>query len=179
MTYEKYHPLIQKKWWPDAFSLLVVLSELPSWTKINKTLCGRVLKSPARWRKAMEMLKFYWILDDEWVINDWDLSKEVVEEEWHKPIAWIICRELPWSFNQVNSLLKYSIKAISKVAEDKRYTVEEYLPIFIKEVRKDNFWSKYLTADNFVRKFELLDRNFWANVPKKPWMDLNSLSHIF
>lgn len=179
MTYTKYHWLVAKKNWADAFALLVILQELPAWTNITKALCGRFFKSPTRGKRSLELLQFYWILDSEYKLCEWDLSKEVVEEEGYKPIAAIICKDLPWQFNQVNWLLKYSIKLMTKVAEDKRYAIEEYLPIFIKEVRKDNFWSKYLTADNFVRKFELLDRNFWANVPKKPWMDLNSLSHIF
>ena len=83
-------------------------------------------------------------------------------------VASLICKEVYGNFPSTLSLLNSIGKFITKAAEEKRMTIEEFIPIMVKEIKKDDFWSKALTAENFVRKFDLLWIKFGKNISKKP-----------
>lgn len=182
---KEYFPLIQKPNWIEAFALLVLLcdGDVPYGTKITKKLCGELLHSPTKWKRAAETLEFYWIIKV-WSasINPWDFTREVEEKKQngdYLKIASAISKLLPSHFNVLVNLLEYTNgQLILEKAEEYRYPVETFLDLFIKEVKKDKFWGWVLTGEMVIRKFAILFPKFSSRIPKATW-NFDTISSIF
>ena len=179
---EQYIPLIEKKNWLEAFALaiLLLIQTKPS-QKITQKLCGELLHSPNKGKKALQVLLHYKVVvDGKWpYAPDMGVEDEVDDDTQWDSLAWLICKEIDWSYVSVRSLLKHMGKAITWASKLKRYEIEEFIPLIVKEIRKDEFWNKVITAEGFVRKFVFLWTKFGNNIPKKPWNDFSSLKEIF
>lgn len=175
-------PLIEKKNWIDAFALAtLLLIAIPARTKITQKLCMELLHSPTRGKKAHATLLHYKVVVDwQWPFPPDLTIADMVDEtsKWDETAA-LICKNVRWNYQSTKSLLNYFGNSILKAAEEKRYLIEELIPIAIKEIKKDNFWETALSSENFVRKFDSLWKKFGSNIPKKPWQDLSSLKEIF
>lgn len=180
-----YDKLISKKNWIEAFALLVLLEDNaydffnPN---VTQKLCWELLSSPTKGKKALELLRHYKIVNwKEFDLNNFDSSLPDIEDDksqWNKSAA-LICKILPWSYPQILNLLNSMGKYILTAAATKNLTIEEYIPLLIKEIMKDEFWKKQLTWENFVRKFSYLDGKFHKQVPKKIEWWMQSITNIF
>lgn len=179
---EEYIPLIEKKNWLEAFALaiLLILNTKPS-VNITQKLCWELLHSPTKGKKSLEVLKYYrCVVDGKWPYPP-DMRVTDMEDDksqWTKP-AGLICKLLPWNYPQVLNLLNSMGKYILTASATKNLTIEEYVPLLIKEILKDDFWKKQLTWENFVRKFSYLDGKFHKLVPKKITWWMESITEIF
>lgn len=175
-------PLIEKKNWIDAFALAtLLLIAIPAKTKITQKLCMELLHSPTRGKKAHATLLYYKVVVDwQWPFPP-DLTIPEIEDDKDKwaDTASLICKEVYGNFKYTLSLLNTIGEYINSAAATKRMAIDEFIPIMIKEIKKDEFWNKHLTAENFVRKFDSLWKKFGSNIPKKPWDNLSSLKEIF
>lgn len=184
--YEFYLPLIGKRNWIEAFALLVLLNETTvAYTKITQKLCWELLKSPTKGKKALEVLRYYEcvVWDSKWEYINHKPNMELPDMEDDKlqwtSAAWMICKLLPWNYPQILNLLNSMGKYILTAAATKNLTIEEYVPLLIKEILKDDFWKKQLTWENFVRKFSYLDGKFHKLIPKKITWWMESITEIF
>ena len=175
-------PLTEKKNGVDAFALAVLLLiATPTKQRITQKLCGELLHSPTKGKNALAVLLHYKVVvDGKWPYwPDMTIPDREDEKNAWADVASLICKEVYGNFPSTLSLLNSIGKFITKAAEEKRMTIEEFIPIMVKEIKKDDFWSKALTAENFVRKFDSLWIKFGKNISKKPWGNLNSLKDIF
>ena len=175
----KFVPLIEKKNWIEAFALAILLELYDN--KITQKLAWELLKSPTKWKKALEVLKYYKVISESWGIQNPDMALPDMEDDksqWTKP-AGMICKLLPWNYPQVLNLLNSMGSYILTASATKNLTIEEYVPLLIKEILKDDFWKKQLTWENFVRKFSYLDGKFHKLVPKKITWWMESITEIF
>lgn len=181
--FERFIPLIGKKNWIEAFALLVLISNHPVSPKKPMSIktAWELLKSPSKWKKALEVCKYYKCWDSDWFFQNPDFSLPDMEDDksqWTKP-AWLLCKLLPWSYPQVLNLLNSMGQYILTASATKNLTIEEYIPFLVKEILKDEFWKKQLTAENFVRKFSYLDGKFHKLIPKKIEWWMQSIENIF
>jgi len=179
--FQRFIPLLDKKNGIEAFALLVLCSNLPPDVKITQKLAWELLHSPTKGKKALQVCKYYECWDDEWFFKDPNMVLPDIEDDksqWTKP-AGLICKLLPWAYQQVLNLLNSMGKYILTAAATKNLTIEEYIPLLIKEIMKDEFWKKQLTWENFVRKFSYLDGKFHKQVPKKIEWWMQSITNIF
>lgn len=178
-----FSQIIPKKNWIEAFALAKLLLEnVPAYTKITQKLCGELLHSPTKGKKALEVLRYYKVVGE--VTCDlhepnMELPDIVDEKDEWADVAWIICKNLPWNFNSTKSLLWSMGKQLRTYSAEKNLTIEVFIPIFIKEIQKDEFWKKNLSAENFVRKSSYLYEKFGKWIHKTISGNLSDISHIF
>lgn len=178
--YYKFVPLIEKKNWIEAFALAVLLEERDD--KLTQKLCGELLCSPTKGKKALEVLKYYKVVGDSWWMNAPDMTlpdmPSTDNEFWE--LASIICKQVRGNYPSCNNLLNYWVwKNISYEAKVHNLSEEEFITIFIKEIMKDDFWKIILTWETFIRKFDNLYAKFWNKIPKRPAGWLSSVENIF
>lgn len=177
-------PLLKLKGWLEAYLLFHMIYEwgVPAYTKITKKLCGELLCSPTKGKKAYELLEFYWLIKSSdivtWFTPDFSVPPPTKDNK-YKDLVPLILKLLPWEYKSSVSLIRTIGKDIVEASEMKRYSIEEFIPIVIKEIQKDNFWKDKLTSETFIRKFNLLYWKVYMNIAKKPWQDLSSLKEIF
>lgn len=184
IEFRHFLELVKKPNWPEAFSLIILLYYHGAFgSKVTKKLCKELMGSESKSKKAIECIEFYWAFNFttwELLIPDYTRVKEVdpiVERD--LTIAWLINKELPSNFNVLVGLLKYqNAELIESTAKKFRYSLDEFIPIFIREVKKDEFWKNILTAETLIRKFHTLLPKVEWKIPKKTWW-LGELNHIF
>lgn len=185
IEFRHFLELVKKPNGPEAFSLIILLYYNKAFgSKVTKKLCKELMGSESKSKKAIECVEFYWAFDfSKWelLIPDYTRVKEadpIIERD--LKIAWIINKVLPSSnFNILVGLLKYqNAELISSTAETLRYSIEEFIPIFISELKKDEFWKNNLSAETVIRKFHTLYPKVKSKIPKKIW-NLKDLENIF
>lgn len=179
---QHFRPLIPKKNWIEAYTLATLLHyEKPE--KVTKKLCGELLYSPTKWRKALEVLTYYrCVVDWKWVYApDINLPDMVEEKDEWVALASFISKNIQCNYQSVKGLLGYWIgKEILKDSKELRYdNEEEYLLKLIIEIKKDEWWNKILTWETFVRKYSNLRDKFVKNIPKKITKDFWAINDIF
>lgn len=157
----------------SAILLLFYLNEEGSWWKrITQKLCRELLNgSPTQ---ALKILQQANVLD----LKEWRLNKEpsydnlLIEDE-YPPFSH---KYWPKFFQAYKSFWKYLVK----IANDKRYSEEEYFTRLFVEVKKDKFWSWVITQEMLLRKIILLNDKFGWLIPKNvvSWW-LWEITHIF
>lgn len=174
-------PLLKLKDWLEAYLLFHLLLDDQD-NKLTKKRCWELLSSPTKGKKAYELLEFYWLIKDGRVDNSFTPDFSVpppTKENKYKNLVPLILKFLPWEYKSSVSLIRTIGKDIVEASESKRYSIEEFIPIVIKEIQKDNFWKDKLTSETFIRKFNLLYPKIQWWIAKKPWQDLSSLKEIF
>lgn len=181
--YNMYLPLIGKKNWIEAFALIVLLNEtVVAYTKITQKICGELLKSPTKGKKALEVLKYYECVIWNQINHKPNMEQPDMQssesEFWE--LASIICKQVRGSYPSCKNLLNYWVGLqLIEAARIHNLTEEEFISIFIKEIMKDDFWKKVLTWETFIRKFNDLYAKFWNKIPKRPAWGLSTIENIF
>lgn len=179
--YYSFEPLIEKKNWIEAYALAILLEWVPN-KKVTQKLCGELLHSPTKGKKALEVLKYYKVITEKgWpYAPDMTLSDMQSETSEFWEIASIICKQVRGNYPTCNNLLNYWVGSqIIKAARLHNITEEEFIAIFIKEIMKDDFWKTILTWETLIRKFDNLYAKFWYKLPKRPSGWLSSVENIF
>lgn len=181
--YDMYLPLIWKKNWIEAFALIVLLNETTiTFTNITQKLCWELLKSPTKWKKALEVLKYYECVVWNQINHKPNMEQPDMQSDNNEfsELASHICKQVRGNYPACNNLLNYWVGSqLIKAAKIHNLTEEEFITIFIKEIMKDEFWKKILTWETFIRKFDNLYAKFWSKIPKRPAWGLGSISDIF
>ena len=176
-------PILKRKNGVEAWALFTLLffSKRLTWDKITKKECNELMGSPTKTKKAIECLEYYWILDlatwERWAPK-FTLPDEIPIRDAEKDMAWLIAKLIPTDFNRTVSYLSTTIKDIGLASAAWRYTPEDFLPLLIWVIKKDEWWKDKISWETFARKFPTLWEKFKSSVPKRSW-ELSELSNVF
>lgn len=136
-------------------------------SKITKKLVTDMFTGePSRWKNAIKYLSLCGIIDfSKWVVT-WEFDTSPLTEEEEEPLTPL--EKFSWRYGRkFHSSFKAYWQLLINTANWKRYFPEEYFNLLIAEVRKDKFWGKVVTEEMVLRKFLLLEKQFWGKIPKK------------
>ena len=160
----------------SAWARLVLLSFMNNpQTKVTKKLCNSYFTGePSQAKRAIEFLSSHKIVDfDKWVFT-WEYVETIEEESYKTPLE-----KFSWRYGKkFHSSFKAYWQLLINASNWKRYFPEEYFNLLLTEVKKDKFWGKVITEEMLLRKFLMLDKQFWWKIPKKVW-DMESVASIF
>lgn len=165
-----YRELITHKLGAECFFLLSYLYNVsPAYTKVTKKLCWEILKSKSKWSRCYDMLMAIWAMEIDnkgsfcRISTNPDfsrLSEESTEEKEVKNFASAVYSEFKGDYRSIASYSKSSHKAISSEATRLGYELSGYLSQIHTLIKWDSFWSKVITWQTFIRKFDVLSKKF-------------------
>lgn len=182
-----YKDLINYKYWADVFYCLSYLSLSTPNVKLTKKLCSIILNSSTRWSRCYDIIiKIEWILLNDkreiiWINPSpsiYKLDEKVKDDDYKLKLALIVYRTFGWDYRQVLSYCwsEPLQKKLSTTAEKLGYSLEDYLSQMKKLINWDTFWSKVISWQTFVRKFDILSEKF---SPAKNVKDFSEVADIF
>lgn len=181
-----YKSLIKYKYWAEAFYLLSHLYYItPAFAKVTKKLCWEILMSKSKGNAAYNILEsiralilnskweFIWINPAPYIESLESINNPSEElNNFAKNIHWIFW----WDYRQILSYSKSRKRFVDSYAKKLWYETDEYLKQVKTLIQSDSFWSKVITWEMFLRKFDVLSDKF---LPTKNVRDFSELSSIF
>lgn len=169
--------------WIEAYALVNLLYYEYGWT-VTQKLCGEILHSPTKWKKALKLLRHYMLVDEKgkFYPHEIDFTVPPIEQESKVKFPTIVSTIITLfpnsKFSQVNSWANVNGLSITENATEWRLGEEDLIRELLKRIRMDSWWKNVITWDMILRKFPLLWEKFSPQIPKKIWV-LNDITHVF
>lgn len=184
-TFIAYYNLTNYKWGETAFILLhKIYTHVNWWEKITKKLCWELLWSKSKWNKSYDMLmKINAVHLDNGkyvMVNSTPdytlLDSEVEDTSGMKELAWVVYKSFGWDYRQTLSYSRTAHSKINSDAEKLWYSLEDYINSMGKLIKWDTFWSKVISWQTYLRKYDKLKELF---TPAKNVKNFSDVANIF